>query len=98
MRVFDDENGVMNKSLLDIPGSGIMLVSNFTLYGDVSRGFRPSYIGAAPRDISEPIFSSFVDYFESVYSDRIVIAKCRFGAMMEIELVNDGPVTLILER
>jgi D-tyrosyl-tRNA(Tyr) deacylase len=97
LRIFDDENGVMNKSLLDISGE-ILFVSNFTLYGNTKKGFRPSYVDTAPYVISHPLYEQFVNTFKSQYGSRIKIAEGIFGAMMDVELVNDGPVTLIIEK
>lgn len=100
LRVFADEEGKMNRSLRDT-GGGILLVSQFTLYGDLSKGTRPSYIDAARPEHAEPLFQSFVDMV------RLRAASCQlsidvatgvFGAMMQVHLVNDGPVTIILER
>jgi len=88
----------MNKSLLEIANSGILFVSNFTLYGNTKKGFRPSYIEAAPGEISQPIYNQFLQYFSEQYSDHLKIQSGVFGAMMDVELVNDGPVTLIVEK
>ena len=97
LRIFDDENGVMNKSLLDINGE-ILLVSNFTLYGNTKKGFRPSYIDAAPSIISQPLYEQFVNTFKKQYGSKIKTTEGIFGAMMDVELINDGPVTLIIEK
>jgi D-tyrosyl-tRNA(Tyr) deacylase len=85
----------MNKSVLDCNG-GILLISNFTLYGDVNKGFRPSFIKAAPPEIAEPLYQSMIDYIRNIYP--IKIATGVFGAKMDIELVNDGPVTIFIEK
>jgi D-tyrosyl-tRNA(Tyr) deacylase len=98
LRIFDDDLGVMNKSLLDIEDAGILFISNFTLYGNAQKGFRPSYIEAARGEVSQPIYEQFVQHFKNIYSDKINIQSGIFGAMMEVELVNDGPVTLVIEK
>ena len=100
LRIFDDDKGVMNKSLLDIENAGILFISNFTLYGDVRKGFRPSYVNAACSEISQPIYEQFIYHFRSIHKDKdkINIQEGIFGAMMEVELINDGPVTLIIEK
>lgn len=94
LRIFPDENGKMNKSVSDIRG-GILLISNFTLYGDVKKGFRPSFINSARPEFSEPMFNKLLDYLRTNYNLQIETGK--FGAMMNIELVNDGPVTIIID-
>jgi D-aminoacyl-tRNA deacylase len=86
LRVFPDADGRMNESLGD---REVLCVSQFTLYGDARRGNRPSYVAAARPEHAEPLYERF--------SDRLGAARGVFGAMMEIELVNDGPVTLMLE-
>ncbi len=95
LRIFDDDQGRMNVSLPDVEGEA-MVVSQFTLYGDTSRGNRPSYTGAAPPTTAEPIYEHFVHRMETVLGRPI--ATGRFRAMMEVSLVNDGPMTLWLER
>ncbi len=100
LRVFADDEGKMNRSLRDT-GGGILLVSQFTLYGDLSKGTRPSYIDAARPEHAEPVFQSFVDMVRSraiTCEPPIHVATGVFGAMMEVRLINDGPVTIILER
>jgi D-tyrosyl-tRNA(Tyr) deacylase len=86
LRVFDDADGRMNEPLGD---REVLCVSQFTLYGDTRKGNRPSYTAAAPGDIAEPLYERFCE--------RIGAKRGRFGARMAIELVNDGPVTLMLE-
>ncbi len=97
LRIFNDENDKMNLSVSDISG-GILLISNFTLYGDAKKGFRPNYLAAAPPDFSKPYFENFVKYMQTNYSQNINIQQGIFGASMEVDLVNDGPVTLIIEK
>jgi len=94
LRLFPDEHQKMNRSLGDV-GGAVLVVSQFTLYGDTRKGRRPSFIDAAPPHVAEPLYESFVDALR----DRgIRTATGAFGAMMDVELVNDGPVTLVVER
>lgn len=93
LRVFDDEAGVMNRSLQDIAG-GVLVVSQFTLYGDTSRGRRPSWIEAARPEQAEPLVDAVVQELRALGVD---IETGVFRADMSVELVNDGPVTLLLE-
>lgn len=93
LRIFADDEGKMNRSVADIGGS-VLVVSQFTLYGDCSKGKRPSFIKAAPPEIAVPLYESYVNAIKAL---GIPTATGRFGAMMQVELVNDGPVTLILE-
>ena len=98
LRLFGDDAGKMNRSLQEV-GGAVLVVSQFTLYGDVEKGRRPSFIAAAPPDVAIPLYQQFV----GLLTDRgqplgIQVATGEFGAMMDVELVNDGPVTLILER
>lgn len=95
LRVFGDEAGRMNLDLDQVDGS-VLLVSQFTLYGDTSRGRRPSFVGAAPSAEAEALYDRFVEAFREAIPGRV--ATGRFGASMEVDLVNDGPVTLVLER
>jgi D-tyrosyl-tRNA(Tyr) deacylase len=93
LRIFDDADGKMNVSVKDA-GGGLLVVSQFTLYGDTRRGLRPSWSDAAPPEIAEPLYNYFVE------SSRKLIQPVETGsfrAMMQVELVNDGPVTLIVE-
>ena len=94
LRIFPDENDKMNRSVLDVKG-GILLISNFTLYGDAKKGFRPSFIESAKPEISKPIFNKLLNYLKSNYDLKIETGK--FGAMMNINLINDGPVTIIID-
>lgn len=93
LRVFADEAGVMNRSLLEIGGQALV-VSQFTLYGDTSRGRRPSWIGAAPPEVAAPLVDAFAEYLRDL---GLVVETGAFGADMQVELTNDGPVTLSLE-
>ena len=93
MRVFEDENGKMNKSLSDVGGS-MMVVSNFTLYADCSHGRRPDFFHAAKPDIAIPVYEHFVS---EIKARGIPLITGEFGADMAIDHVNDGPVTLILD-
>ena len=95
LRLFSDENQKMNLSLDEV-GGGILVVSQFTLYGDARKGRRPSFIDAAPPEIAIPLYERFV----ALLRERApgAVATGVFGAMMDVELVNDGPVTLVLER
>jgi D-tyrosyl-tRNA(Tyr) deacylase len=88
LRVFEDADGRMNRSVTDIGGQ-ILCVSNFTLYGDARRGNRPSFVDAAPPDEAEPLYV--------LVRDGLGARGGRFGARMSVELVNDGPVTLVIE-
>lgn len=94
MRLFEDEEGKMNRSLQDVGGS-ILSVSQFTLYADTKKGRRPSFVEAARPEQAEPLW----EYFnERLRSHRLIVETGRFGAMMDVQLINDGPVTIILER
>lgn len=92
MRIFDDADGKMNVSVKDA-GGGLLVVSQFTLYGDVRRGLRPSWSDAAPPEIAEPLYNYFVESCRNLIEP---VETGSFRAMMQVELVNDGPVTLIL--
>ena len=93
LRIFEDDAGKMNRSLRDIEGK-VLVVSQFTLYGDTRKGRRPSFIGAAVPEIAEPLFKSFVD---AIREQGVDVETGRFGAKMAVGLVNDGPVTLVIE-
>jgi len=97
LRVFGDAEGKMNRDLADVNG-GILVVSQFTLYGDASKGRRPSFIGAAPPNLAIPLYERFVALLKEKSGGKIAVETGEFGAMMDVELVNDGPVTMILER
>lgn len=92
MRIFSDENRKMNRSLLDVKGEAL-IVSQFTLVADVWGGRRPSFTDAATSDVAKPLFDRVV---ERVKSFGVPVKTGQFGAMMEVELVNDGPVTIIV--
>ena len=95
LRIFEDEQGKMNLSLLDLGGEGgVLAVSQFTLYGDARKGRRPSFVDAAPPELAEPLFERYV---EALRQHIARVETGRFGAKMWVHLVNDGPVTLILE-
>ena len=93
LRIFPDEAGKMNLSLLDTGGE-MLIVSQFTLYGDCRRGRRPSFTGAAPPETAERLIEDFTAEVEKF---GVPTAAGRFGAMMEVDLINDGPVTLLLD-
>jgi D-tyrosyl-tRNA(Tyr) deacylase len=93
LRVFNDNDGKMNRDVAEI-GGAILIVSQFTLYGDCSKGRRPSFIDAAPPETAIPLYEAFIN---AIKAHGIATATGRFGAMMQVELINDGPVTLILE-
>lgn len=93
LRVLDDDAGVMNRSVLDTGGS-VLVVSQFTLYGDTSKGRRPSWLAAARPEAAEPLVSSVVDNLRSL---GVPVETGRFRAEMAVSLVNDGPVTVLVE-
>jgi len=98
LRVFGDSEGKMNLALADVHGA-VLVVSQFTLYGDVQKGRRPSFIDAAPPDLAIPLYDRFVALLrERGAGSGTRVETGEFGAMMDVELVNDGPVTLILEK
>ncbi len=93
LRIFDDDVGVMNRSVADV-GGALLVVSQFTLYGDTARGRRPSWIAAARPEVAEPLVERVV---EQLRSFGAVVESGRFRTDMRVDLVNDGPVTLMLE-
>ncbi len=94
LRIFPDEEGRFDRSLLDV-GGGALVISQFTLYGDVRKGRRPSFIGAARPGVAEPLCDYFADRLRGLGVG--VVTTGRFGAAMRVELVNEGPVTLMLD-
>jgi D-aminoacyl-tRNA deacylase len=93
LRIFEDDEGKMNRSLLDIGGE-VLVVSQFTLYADMRRGRRPSFTNAAPPSIAEPLVERFKD---AIAAYGLTVADGVFGAYMEVELLNEGPVTIWLD-
>jgi D-aminoacyl-tRNA deacylase len=93
LRIFSDAQGKMNCDLAEVDGA-ILIVSQFTLYGDCKKGKRPSFVDAAPPPIAIPLYEAFINGVKAL---GIRVATGRFGADMQVELVNDGPVTLIVE-
>jgi D-tyrosyl-tRNA(Tyr) deacylase len=94
LRIFGDEEGRLNRSVLDVGGE-VLSVSQFTLYGDVSRGRRPSFVEAARGPLAEAIYDAFNEALRAL---GVPVAAGRFGAVMLVEIHNDGPVTILLER
>ena len=95
LRIFNDHNGKMNKNINDINGE-ILVVSQFTLYADLKKGNRPSFINAAEPVKASKIYHNFIEELQTVINSKVRTGK--FGADMKVELINDGPVTLILEN
>ena len=93
LRIFDDEEGVMNKSLLDY-GLEVLVVSQFTLYGDARKGNRPSYIRSAKFDQGILLYKKFIEELEKL---NVKVSHGEYGADMDVELINDGPVTILLD-
>jgi len=93
LRIFQDDEGRMNRSLRDV-GGDILAISQFTLFGDARKGRRPSFVGAAAPEVASPLFDRFVD---ALRAKDVGVSTGRFGAKMDVSLVNDGPVTLVLE-
>jgi len=94
LRIFEDQEGRMNVGLLDVGGE-VLLVSQFTLYADASKGRRPSFVDAAPPEVAEPLVAYFADALKGYH---VPVEEGVFGAMMMVEIHNDGPVTIMLER
>lgn len=93
LRIFDDENGVMNRSLLDIGGE-LLVISQFTLYADASKGRRPSYIKALSSEKAIPLYELFIAKLKET---NIKVETGKFGAEMKVNICNDGPITILLE-
>lgn len=93
LRIFEDDQRKMNRSLLDVKGSALV-VSQFTLYGDARGQRRPSFVAAAPSEQANKLYEEFVEALRSL---RVTVATGVFGAMMSVELVNEGPVTILLD-
>ncbi len=93
LRIFPDEDGKMNLSLLDVAGQ-VLVVSQFTLYGNTRKGNRPSFVASAPPHVAEPLYERFCTNLQTA---GVKVQKGRFGATMHVELLNDGPVTLIMD-
>ena len=94
LRVFDDDNGVMNLSVKEVEGE-VLIVSQFTLYASTKKGNRPSYIKAARPEVAIPIYEAFIKQVESLLGKRV--STGQFGAMMQVSLCNDGPVTILID-
>lgn len=94
LRLFRDADGLMNRDVSEAGGE-LLIVSQFTLYGDASKGRRPSFVHAAPQAEAERLYRQFLD---ACRRGTVPVAEGEFGAMMDVELVNDGPVTLVIER
>ena len=94
LRLFPDAEGKMNLGLAEV-GGAVLVVSQFTLYGDAEKGRRPSFVDAARPEVAVPLYEGFIG---ALRDRNLEVATGRFGAMMEVDLVNDGPVTLVLER
>ncbi|MFN8360069.1 MAG: D-aminoacyl-tRNA deacylase [Candidatus Kapaibacterium sp.] len=95
LRIFGDADGKMNLSVQDTQG-GLLVVSNFTLYADTKKGFRPNFLDAAKPEAAEKLYEYFVDYLRT--NAAVAVETGIFGAMMNVSLVNDGPVTIVLEK
>ncbi len=96
LRVFPDDDGKMNRSVLEV-GGGLLVVSQFTLYGTLKKGTRPSFVEAASPTLAEPLFNHLVQSVKSK-APNLTVGTGVFGAMMDVALINDGPVTIVVER
>ena len=94
LRVFDDDNGVMNLSVKEVEGE-VLIVSQFTLHASTKKGNRPSYIKASRPEVAIPIYEAFIKQVESLLGKRVPTGQ--FGAMMQVSLCNDGPVTILID-
>jgi D-tyrosyl-tRNA(Tyr) deacylase len=94
LRIFPDAEGKMNLGLTELPEPSALVISQFTLYGDCRKGRRPSFIGAAPPQLAEPLYERFC---ELLAAEGLTVGRGVFGADMKVSLVNDGPVTLLLD-
>jgi len=94
LRIFDDDNGVMNLSVKEVEGE-VLIVSQFTLHASTKKGNRPSYIKAAHPEVAIPIYEAFIKQVESLLGKRV--STGQFGAMMQVSLCNDGPVTILID-
>ena len=94
LRIFNDETGVMNRSLLDVQGE-VLIISQFTLHAKTKKGHRPSYIHAAKPDVAIPLYEAFIDTFKKHIDTKVATGK--FGAMMDVTLTNSGPVTILID-
>ncbi|MFT3741055.1 MAG: D-aminoacyl-tRNA deacylase [Breznakibacter sp.] len=94
LRIFNDSNGAMNLSLLDVGGDALV-ISQFTLFARTKKGNRPSYIDAAPPEVAIPLYERFIEVFSFELGRKV--GTGRFGADMKVELINDGPVTIVID-
>ena len=95
MRLFPDDAGLMNRSLVEVAGGGILVVSQFTLYGNVRKGNRPSFNRSAPPEIAVPLYEAFLHALEGRLGRPVPSGE--FGAMMKVSIQNDGPVTIVID-
>lgn len=95
LRIFNDADGVMNLPITEVPGSGILLVSQFTLMASTKKGNRPSYIRASKPDIAVPMYEKFICRLSQLFGKEIQTGQ--FGADMQVSLINDGPVTILID-